>query len=135
MARFKQLKSELRNNQSEVDQLRQTVTEQEAKLQRLRLRQAQAEAKTNPALSPLMEEKAALLKDIREAKKLLGSGPQSAEVRIAKHNAWIEKIGEEALEAEATLSSAEQRMSEVNAEIATQVETLLETSEEKALEA
>ncbi len=111
------------------------IVETEARLERLRLRQAQAEAKTNPALSPLMEEKADLLKDIREAKKLLGSGPQSAEVRIAKHNAWIEKIGEEALEAEATLSSAEQRMSEVNAEIATQVETLLETSEEKALEA
>ena len=111
------------------------IAETEARLERLRLRQAQVEAKTNPALSPLMEEKAALLKDIREAKKLLGSGPQSAEVRIAKHNAWIEKIGEEALEAEATLSSAEQRMSEVNAEIATQVETLLETSEEKALEA
>ena len=111
------------------------IAETEARLERLRLRQAQAEAKTNPALSPLMEEKAALLKDIREAKKLLGSGPQSAEVRIAKHNAWIEKIGEEALEAEATLSSAEQRMAEVNAEIATQVETLLETSEEKALEA
>ena len=111
------------------------IAETEARLERLRLRQAQAEAKTNPALSPLMEEKAALLKDIREAKKLLGSGPQSAEVRIAKHNAWIEKIGDEALEAEATLSSAEQRMSEVNAEIATQVETLLETSEEKALEA
>ena len=111
------------------------IAETEARLERLRLRQAQAEAKTNPALSPLMEEKAALLKDIREAKKLLGSGPQSAEVRIAKHNAWIEKIGEEALEAEATLSSAEQRMAEVNAEISTQVETLLETSEEKALEA
>ena len=111
------------------------IAETEARLERLRLRQAQAEAKTNPALSPLMEEKAALLKDIREAKKLLGSGPQSAEVRIAKHNAWIEKIGDEALEAEATLSSAEQRMAEVNAEISTQVETLLETSEEKALEA
>ena len=111
------------------------IAETEARLERLRLRQAQVEAKTNPALSPLMEEKAALLKDIREAKKLLGSGPQSAEVRIAKHNAWIEKIGDEALEAEAPLSSAEQRMAEVNAEIATQVETLLETSEEKALEA
>jgi len=111
------------------------IAETEARLERLRLRQAQAEAKSNPALSPLMEEKVDLQKDIREAKKLLGTGPQSAVTRIAKHEVWIEKINNEATEAEATLSSAEQRMAEVNAEISRQVETLLETSEEKALEA
>ena len=111
------------------------IAETEARLERLRLRQAQKAAKTNPALSPLMEEKAALAKEIREAKKLLGSGPQSAEQRIEKHNIWIAKIQEETAEAEATLSSANQRMHEINSEISRQVDTLLKTPEEKAAEA
>jgi len=111
------------------------IAETEARLERLRLRQAQAEAKSNPALSPLMEEKVDLQKDIREAKKLLGTGPQSAVTRIAKHEAWIEKINSEMADAEAILAQANERMAEVNAEISRQVETLLETSEEKALEA
>ena len=111
------------------------IAETEARLERLRLRQAQKAAKTNPALSPLMEEKAALAKEIREAKKLLGSGPQSAEQRIEKHNIWIAKIQEETEEAEATLSSANQRMAEILTEISRQVDTLLKTPEEKAAEA
>ena len=111
------------------------IAETEARLERLRLRQAQKAAKTNPALSPLMEEKAALAKEIREAKKLLGSGPQSAEQRIEKHNIWIAKIQEETEEAEATLSSANQRMAEILTEITRQVDTLLKTPEEKAAEA
>ena len=111
------------------------IAETEARLERLRLRQAQKAAKTNPALSPLMEEKAALAKEIREAKKLLGSGPQSAEQRIAKHNLWIAKIQEETEEAEATLSSANQRMAEILTEITRQVDSLLKTPKEKAAEA
>ena len=110
------------------------IAEQEAKLERMRLRQAQAEAKSNPALSPLMEEKADLAKEIREAKKLLGSGPQSAEARIEKHQIWIEKIQGEAQDAAIILESAESRLEQINAEIATKISTLVETPKEMSAE-
>ena len=99
------------------------------------LRQAQKAAKTNPALSPLMEEKADLAKQIREAKKLLGSGPQSAEQRIEKHTVWIAKIEMEVDQAVQTLAEANGRMAEILTEISQQVDTLLETPKEKAQEA
>ena len=111
------------------------IAETEARLERLRLRQAQKAAKTNPALSPLMDEKADLAKQIREAKKLLGSGPQSAEQRIVKHNVWIAKINVEMDEAVQTLAEANGRMAEILTEISQQVDTLLETPKEKAQEA
>lgn len=111
------------------------IAETEARLERLRLRQAQKAAKTNPALSPLMEEKADLAKEIREAKKLLGSGPQSAEQRIVKHNVWIAKINVEMDSAVQTLAEANKRMDEINTEINRQVDSLLETPKEKAQEA
>jgi predicted component of type VI protein secretion system len=111
------------------------IAETEARLERLRLRQAQKAAKTNPALSPLMEEKADLTKEIREAKKILGSGPQSAEQRIVKHNVWIAKINDEGHAAVHTLAEANKRMAEINTEISRQVDTLLETPKEKAQEA
>ena len=111
------------------------IADTEARLERLRLRQAQKAAKTNPALSPLMEEKADLAKQIREAKKLLGSGPQSAEQRIEKHNVWIAKINTEMDEAVQTLAEANGRMAEILTEISRQVDTLLETPKEKAAEA
>ena len=111
------------------------IEETEARLERLRFRQAQREAKTNPALSPLMDEKAGLTKAIREAKKLLGDGPQSAKARIAKHENWIEKIQHEVSVAKLVLAETSERMESVNAEIAQQVEALLETSEEQAIEA
>ena len=111
------------------------IAETEARLERLRLRQAQKAAKTNPALSPLMDEKADLAKQIREAKKLLGSGPQSAEQRIEKHTVWIAKIEMEVDQAVQTLAEANGRMAEILTEISQQVDTLLETPKEKAQEA
>jgi len=111
------------------------IAEQTAKLERMQVRQAHADAKSNPALSPLMDEKADLAKEIREAKKLLGSGPQSAEQRIEKHTVWIAKINVEMDSAVQTLAEANQRMDEINTEINRQVDTLLETPKEKAQEA
>ena len=105
------------------------IAEQEAKLERMRLRGAQATAKSNPALSPLMDEKADITKDIREAKKLLGDGPQSAQVRIAKHDAWIVKIQDEADAAEVTLESAESRLASLNSEIAEAIKEVVNTPE------
>ncbi len=110
------------------------IAEQEAKLERMRLRQAQTEAKSNPALSPLMDEKADLAKEIREAKKLLGTGPQSADARIEKHEAWITKIEREREDALLILESAESRLAQVNSEITSKIATLVTPSKEIAAE-
>jgi len=101
------------------------IAEQTAKLERMQLRQAQASAKSNPALSPLMDEKADLTKEIREAKKLLGDGPQSAVARIEKHEAWIVKIQAEANDAEIILASAESRLATLSLEITQAIQTVL----------
>ena len=106
------------------------IAETEARLERLRLRQATAEAKSNPALVPFMEEKADLTKEIREAKKLLGEGPQSAQTRIAKHENWIDKIQTEMQVATEILLVAEARMTEINVEIATAVQSFVNDSEQ-----
>jgi len=106
------------------------IAEQTAKLERMQVRQAHADAKSNPALSPLMDEKADLAKEIREAKKLLGSGPQSAEARIEKHQDWIEKIEQERTDAAIVLESVEDRLTQINAEIASAIQGIVNAPKE-----
>jgi|TARA_R110001583_G_scaffold119473_1_gene270876 hypothetical protein len=105
------------------------IAETEARLERLRLRAAKAEAKTNPAIKSLMDEKAELMKTIRESKKLLGDGPQSANARIEKHNVWIERINDEVLLAETDLFTAEAKLASLNAEISTAIEVFAVSKE------
>ena len=95
----------------------------------MRLREAQILAKDDPALSPLMEEKADLAKLIRESKKLLGNGPQSAIVRVQKHEAWINKIQAEVDDAQLILNTAEFRLTELNSEIATAISAIVPSKE------
>ena len=106
------------------------IAETEAKLSRLLVKQAKQDAMSNPAIAPLVEELDALRTEIREARKGLGNGPQSFNARVAKHDAWIVKIGGERSEAEATLSSAEQRKSEIETEIALVVNGLVDGNAE-----
>jgi len=108
------------------------IAETEARLERLRLKEAKVQAKANPAVSALMEERDEVQKDLREAKKILGSGPQSAEARIAKHEAWIVKINDQVLDAEDALSSTEQRLSEIDQRISDEVAALLSSEEMSA---
>ena len=68
------------------------IAETEAKLERLRIKQAKKDAQSNPEVASLLEAKAALQKEIREDKKILGNGPQSAQARIATHEAWILRL-------------------------------------------
>lgn len=105
------------------------IAETEARLERLRLRAAKAEAKTNPAIKSLMDEKAELMKTIRESKKLLGDGPQSANARIEKHEKWIERINDEVLLAETDLFTAESKLASLNAEISTAIEAFAVSKE------
>jgi len=108
------------------------IAETEARLERLRLRQAKAEAQNNPAVASLMDAKAALAKDVREAKKLLGDGPQSANARIAKHEVWISKINAEVMAAESVLVEAESSLESVNAEIAEAIAGIVSSKEMSA---
>ena len=110
------------------------IAETEARLERLRLRQAKAEAQDNPAVASLMDAKAALAKEVREAKKLLGDGPQSANARIEKHEVWIEKINAEVVSAQDVLTEAEASLESVNAEIAEAIQGIV-SSKEMASEA
>ena len=110
------------------------IAETEAKLARLKVKEAKQKAKSNPAVAPLMEELDALRKDIREARKGLGDGPQSFNARVAKHEAWISKIEVERMAAQDTLASAETRKSEIEAQIAETINGLV-SSEEMSAEA
>ena len=92
------------------------IAETEARLSKLRVKQARLAAKVDPAVAPLIEELDTLRKDIREAKKNLGDGPQSLNARIDKHNAWIEKIENERDASEDLLHSAEDRKTEIEAQ-------------------
>jgi len=105
------------------------IAETEAKLERLRMKEATQQAQANPAVSALLDRKAEIQKDIREAKKILGSGPQSAQARLEKHYAWIDKIQASIGEAEATLSASQCRIEEIDAQIQAEVASVVASKE------
>jgi peptidoglycan hydrolase CwlO-like protein len=108
------------------------IAETEAKLSRLRVKQAKQEAMSNPALAPLLVELEDLRKDIREARKGLGDGPQSFNTSIQKHEAWIDRIEAKRSDAEEVLAQAEDRKSTIETEIASVVDGLVsETPNQK----
>jgi len=96
----------------------QLILETQEKLEKLKIRQAKQDAKSNPVLAPLFEELDGHNKTIREAKKGLGTSPQSFDARIAKHNIWIDKIEQERSLAELLLAQAELDKAELNDRIA-----------------
>ena len=108
------------------------IAETEAKLERLRIKQAKKDASSNPDVAVMLENKAEIQKQIREAKKILGNGPQSGQARIAKHERWIRKIQNEVCDAEDTLSTGEQRLSEIDARIQAKISTIVQNYEAKA---
>jgi len=108
------------------------IAETEAKLERLRMKEAKQQAQANPAVSALLDRKAEIQKDIREAKKILGSGPQSAQARLDKHYAWIDKIQRAIGEAEATLSDSQRRIEEIDAQIQAEVASVVASKEMSA---
>ena len=111
------------------------IAEQEQRLLRLKIKQAKTEAQSDPSVQPILEELGELAKEIREARKGLGNGPQSFGARIAKHTAWVERIEAEEEEAQATLSSAEQRKDELDIMLAEAVESLVGGQQENTLSA
>lgn len=107
----------------------QLIAETQAKLEKLQIRQANQDAKSNPALAPLFEDLEAQRKVIREAKKGLGDGPQSFDARIRKHEIWIDKIIDERSGAEADLESAEFAKEQIEATIQAKIISLNVTSD------
>ena len=111
------------------------IAETEAKLARLQVRAAKQEAKTNPAVADLQEQLDTVNKDIREAQKGLGTGPQSFDARIEKHQVWVEKIEGQRSDAEELLGLAEAQKQAVMNEIQTVISGLVQDSKENTLEA
>ena len=109
------------------------IAETEAKLVRLQERAAKAEAKSNPAVAHLNEQLETINKDIREARKGLGDGPQSFNARIEKHEAWILKIQGEAEDAHELLGLSEAAKVALTTEIASVISSLV--SKENSLSA
>jgi len=108
------------------------IAETEAKLSRLRVSQAKKDASSNPAVAELLAELEDLRKDIREAQKGLGDGPQSFNASIVKHQVWIQKIGEKRALAEEILDGATQRKAVIEAQITSVIDSLVsETSNQK----
>jgi hypothetical protein len=108
------------------------IAETEAKLERLRMKEAKQAAQNHPALASLIVEKTDVQKEIREAKKIVGSGPQSAEARIDKHYAWIRKIELQRDEAYAILQEAETRLLDLDNQIQDKITTLIQPKEMEA---
>ena len=108
------------------------IAETEAKLQRLRIKEAKKSAESNPEVASLLEAKAALQKEIREAKKILGNGPQSAQARIEKHNAWIRRITNEEVAATRILETNADEIAAIDAQINEKVSTIVKNFEANA---
>ena len=108
------------------------IAETEAKLERLRIKQAKKDAQSNPEVASLLEAKAALQKEIREAKKILGNGPQSAQARIAKHEAWILRINDEEVAATRILETNGDEIAAIDAQINERVSTIVKNFEANA---
>ncbi len=108
------------------------IAETEAKLERLRMKEAKQAAQNHPALASLIVEKTDVQKEIREAKKILGNGPQSADARMAKHYAWLDKIEGQKQDAFAILREAESRLADLDDQISVKIATLIQPKEMEA---
>ena len=98
------------NNKRSQRTPEQIIAETEARLASLRERQARKDAKNDPFVQSLIEHREFLQKQIRECKKILGDGPQSAKVRVEKHQAWIDLIRQEATTAQMDLETLQSNL-------------------------
>jgi capsule polysaccharide export protein KpsE/RkpR len=102
----------------------QIIAETEARLEKLRVKQAKAEAQDNPAVAKLVSERNDVQKQYREAKKILGDGPQSASSRLASHEEWITKINFLKMDAESAVTETQDRLAKIDEQIAQVVASL-----------
>ena len=120
----------MENNKRTQRTASEIIAETEARLERLRLREAKTQAQTDPAVAALLDQKESIKKDEREAKKILGSGPQSASARLMKHEIWISKIKDEATLAELSLDTFTAQLADVDAQIQAALTAILSQNSE-----
>ena len=89
------------------------IADHEAKLSRLRAQQAMKDAEANPSLAPVLESLDEVDKQIREAQKGFGSGPQSFEIRRQSHQLWVDEINAAEELASVTLENAQAMKEEI----------------------
>ena len=99
------------------------------KLNAMKQKQDIKAAKSHPAAVIILDALAAVEKEEREAKKGLGSGPQSFDNRMRAHNFWIDEIA--ALEdvAHATVDNAAANKDWLKSQLAAVIETIIEGEE------
>jgi len=108
----------------------QIIADTEAKLEKLRIRAAKRAAADNPLVAPLVAQKEELVKQLREAKKLMGTGPQSAQARIETHEKWIAKINDQLAEAQDLDSEITPQIEALDAQIVEAIETSVQANTE-----
>jgi len=118
--------------QRSSQELIQAATDQ---LQKRILRAAKKDALQDPAFAGTVEAMDALKVEIREAKKILGDGPQSASKRIAKHQVWIDKISLELIAAGDTLKESEAELATLETSLMVAVQEAIETPIAPTMEA
>ena len=107
----------MENNTKKQRSPSEIIAETEARLAKLRERQAKVESKNHPEILALMRDRDAHMKELREARKILGQGPQSAQARNEKHESWIGHIRNEAREAEVVIESKSRFIADIDSEI------------------
>ena len=95
------------------------------KLNAMQTKQDIKAAKSHPAAVIILDALAAVEKEEREAKKGLGSGPQSFDNRMRLHNLWVDEIA--ALEdvAHATVDNATATKEWLKSQLAAVTETIV----------
>jgi predicted component of type VI protein secretion system len=108
------------------------IAETENRLDRLLLRQAKQQSKTDPEVAAMYAHRDEVLKAQREAKKILGPSPQGGDARIAKHELWITKIVQEMEEATDNLAGCEAMITQLDADISKRIQFIMNTPKENS---
>ena len=96
----------------------QMLEDLETRVTQLKERERMKSLQDHPDIAPMIEKKADLAKQINILKRGMGDGPQSFDERIAKHEAWIEKIKAEYASAEDDIKTLEIEVETLKTEIA-----------------
>jgi len=97
----------------------QLIAETEARLAKLQAKQAETEAKSNPLLTPLLQEIKEVEKVELMARKGFSKGPQNFDTRIAKAEARIASIENAKANAEKVIAVSKARKAALRAALST----------------
>jgi hypothetical protein len=107
----------------------QMIEEQQARLDKLKEKAALDTAKQSPELVQIVEAIQQETKAIQEAQRGLGSGPQSFDARIKKHDAWTYELEAAKSLSSVVLSSSTERKDYLSDALSSLSEKLAEGSD------